>query len=178
MRRNIEKAEVLAAVEQAFSDVHLEDGISANMAEYKEAPWATRASQYLRLAETDERDDWRKVSDSLLEERESIFHFSDPKGFRFYAPAFMHYALRHHEGSKRFIVDGIIYALSPDNNVFKELQFEECFTPEQIAAIMMFLEYCVQQRGTFDGRTAAKVLRSIRQRLGTQSKQSSERERG
>ncbi len=160
-----EKEQLLAIIERAFSGVRLEDGVSANMAEYYDCPGARGASHYLELARSDERDDWRRVGDTTLERCQASLSFTDLKGFRFYAPAYMEYAVRNHDVSGSIIVDDIIYALSPERDLFKEVPFEQWFTSEQTTAIMMFLEYCVAHGGTLDGVAARKNLERIRERI-------------
>ena len=159
-----EKEQLLAVIEQAFSGVRLEDGVSANMAEYHDS--GGTKSRYLELARSDERDDWRKVGDTTLEQCSVTLCFTDLKGFRFYVPAYMQYAVRNHDLSDSPIVNATIYALSPDHHLFKRVPFEQWFTCEQIRAITMFLEYCVAHSDTLDGVVARKNLERIRQRIG------------
>jgi hypothetical protein len=163
MQSDPQKERLLAAIEQAFGGVRLEDGVSINMAEYHDSGGSV--PRYLELAQSDEREDWRKLTDTLLEKHDVTLSFADFKGFRFHLPAYMHYAVRNHEWSNYPIVGFVVFELSPDHPAFANVPFEQCFNREQIAVIIQFLEYCIVHEDSLNGATAAVNLNKIRERL-------------
>lgn len=160
-----DKAQLLVAIEQAFKDVRLEDGTSLNMTEYNDSGGSCR--RYLERAKFDERDDWSRIDDATLEQFKVTFCFTDLKGFRFYMPAYMSYAVRNHEVSDSIIIDFTIYAIDPDHYLFAETPFEEWFTRAQLEAMKMFLEYAVAQEETMDSDHARENLAKLMDHLKT-----------
>ncbi len=81
------KIELEAAIVAAFDGVKLEDGIGLYEAQAIDgyADLETRASNRSR----DEKEDWKSITNSSLNECNSSVHFFDPKGMRFHLPAFM-----------------------------------------------------------------------------------------
>lgn len=163
---NTEKEQLLVSIEQAFRDVRLEDGISISIAEYRDAGGSE--PRFLELAKSDEREDWRRLGDLLLDEHDVTLSFTNPKGLRFYLPAYMGYAIRSNDWPEGCAPSGsagsAIYAADPEHYAYKEVPIEECFTAEQLSAIMKFLEYCTKQNRYLDGDVAERNLRKIKER--------------
>lgn len=144
----------------AFETVTLEDGISLNMAEYYDS---AVNKEYLEKAEFDERVSWQAIADKTLEQFIRPFTFTDPKGYRFYLPAYMIWTIRRHTGSTSILSDSTIYALRPDHLVFEQgnVDFYEWFTAEQLDCIIAFLKYCTENDRTLDSRVAKENLQKI-----------------
>lgn len=83
---------IVCAIEEAFRDVRLEDGIglreSGGLDDYA-GPEALK-----KLRESDEKDDWRRISLELLNQYSAAASFLDAKGMRFHLPALLTAELR------------------------------------------------------------------------------------
>jgi len=131
---------LISEIEKNYSDVKLEDGISLNMTEYLDTYQYDK--EFLELAKLDERDDWTKIPDKVLEGHHVTFCFTDWKGFRFYIPAYMRWCLCN-PMSSNIIGDTTIYSLDIDTieELYKRKITEILDTP-QIETIIKFLEWC------------------------------------
>lgn len=86
-----------------------------------------------------EIEDWRDLSDSMVENEYGALAFLSPEGFRFFIPAYMSFTLRHPE-SGAAAVQSTLMSLSPE--------YDQMFTPSkfamldaaQSAAVIAFLE--------------------------------------
>jgi hypothetical protein len=152
--------ELVAIIRRAFAGVRLDDGVSLNMTEYKDSGGC--APEFEKKAQYDERDDWTAIPDKILEHFTVTFSFTDLKGFRFYIPAYMIWAIRNHRESRSIIANYTIYAIDPSHYLFETIPFWQWFTAEQIDAMTKFLEYAVQDGDTLDDRVARENLAKIR----------------
>ncbi|NQU49751.1 MAG: hypothetical protein HQ519_13955 [Planctomycetes bacterium] len=155
-----EEREILGQIDQAFAGVRLEDGISLNMTEYYDSGGCR--PEYEVKAKDDEREDWSSIPDQTLEQFTVTFSFTDLKGFRFYVPAYMKWAIRNHRTSDSIIADFTIYAIDPAHYLFKETSFVDWFSDEQVAVMVRFLEFGIQSDGWLDGKVAKSNLKKIR----------------
>ena len=137
-----EEQALIYEIEAAFDGVRLEDGVSLNMTEYYDSGGS--APKYAELAKSDEREDWRRISDETLEKFTVTFSFTDLKGFRFYIPAYMRWCVRNYRTSSCIIGDHTIYALKPTHYTFAKTSFQEWFTERQFAAILHFLKFAAE----------------------------------
>lgn len=151
--------DLISAIREAFRDVKLENGLSLNMTEYNDSGGS--AERFKRLAVNDERDDWRNIDDKTLEEFTVTFSFTDWKGFRFYLPAYMIWAIRHPE-SNSIIGDNTIYALDPGRTLpLYERTVNTILNKQQLEAIVQFLQYCVEDSDHCDGVSASTNLNKM-----------------
>ena len=160
--------ELIRVIQNAFKGVRLEDGISLNMTEYYDSGGSQ--AHYKDLSNNDERDDWSKISDKTLEDYHVTFSFTDIKGFRFYAPAYMIWSVKHLKDSQSIIGDFTIYALDPDHYVLKSVGIINVFNQPQINAIIDFLKFSEANDDYCDGRLAAINLEKIK--IAQQGKES------
>jgi hypothetical protein len=149
--------EVISAIHSAFKDVTREDAITTHEAEAMDA-YSDRKSA--RLLDTDKR--WRDVPDSAIEECQDVFCYLDPKGFRYYIPAYMIWSLQNYESNSAM---STIYALSASNRDRFGL-----LDPAQREAICAFLEYVAESYDDDSARMALdrywrKVPRSKRRKV-------------
>lgn len=151
---------LIARIERAFRGVKLDDGVSLNMTEYNDSSGCM--PEFKEKAIYDERDDWKAIPDKTLEEFTVTFSFTDLKGFRFYLPAYMIWAIRNHRISNSIIADFTIYAITPSHHVFREVPFLQWFSKNQIEAMIEFLNYAVQNDDSLDGSVAGRNLAEIR----------------
>jgi hypothetical protein len=162
MNRTPEK--LIVEIEKAFHEVKLGGGISLNMTEYLDS-YRTN-EKFAKLAKQDERNDWTKISDAVLEQFTVTFCFTDEQGFRFYLPAYMRWSLNNPE-SDNFIGDHTIYALN--TKTIEELQnkkITEILNDEQTEVIVKFLNWCVfDNSDNCDSEVAMKNLQSLEKLL-------------
>jgi hypothetical protein len=162
MNRTTEK--LIVQIEKAFHQVKLGDGISLNMTEYLDSYRTNK--MFADLAKQDERNDWTKISNSVLEQFTVTFCFTDWQGFRFYLPAYMRWKLNN-PASDNFIGDHTIYAL--DIKTIEELQnkkITEILNDEQIEVVVKFLNWCVfDNSDNCDSEFAKKNLQSLEKLL-------------
>jgi hypothetical protein len=155
-----EEQELIERIRAAFAGVTLEDGISLNMTEYNDSGGSM--PEFKEKASDDERVDWQAIPDKTLEQFTVTFSFTDSKGFRFYMPAYMIWAIRNHRTSDSIIGDFAIYALDPSKYLFQTIPFLRWFTADQVESMTAFLEYAVQSDGSLDDRVARENLLKIR----------------
>jgi hypothetical protein len=157
----IDATELIRTIQEAFRDVKLEDGVSLNMTEYYDSGGS--AKHFKELAVNDERDDWLRIDGETLEKFTVTFSFTDWKGFRFYLPAYMTWAIKHPESvvglRTAFYLDpGSIFAL-------KGKAVDEILNKQQIGAVVQFLQYCVEDSDHQDVKVATRRLKKMREFL-------------
>jgi len=108
---------LIATIHQAFADVTLEDGTSLNMTEYNDSGGCR--PEFKEKAKDDERHNWAAIFDPVLEQYTVTFSFTDLKGFRFYIPAYMIWAIKNHKTSDSIIADFTIDAITPDHYLLR-----------------------------------------------------------
>lgn len=84
---------LIAEITAAFDGVEREDGITLHEAEALDDRLSDAEQRAARALDTDER--WQDVPDKDIAWCCSALSFLDAKGFRYYFPAFMIYALKH-----------------------------------------------------------------------------------
>jgi len=153
----MEESILIKEIESAFSDVHLEEGISLNMAEYYDT-----GGNCKKKSKNDERYHWKKIEDKTLEQFTVTFSFTDLKGFRFYLPVYMIYALRNYKTSDSMIIDHIIYAIDVTHFLFNKISMKNYFEEKQLACMISFLEFCSTRDDFFDAEIAKINLRTLK----------------
>jgi hypothetical protein len=156
-----DEKELIDKIRAAFAGVKLDDGMSLNMTEYYDSGGCL--PEFEEKARGDERDDWQKIADKTLEEFLVTFPFTDLKGYRFYIPAYMIWAIRNHKLSDSIIGDFTVYAIDPCCHQFDTIPFLEWFTADQIECMVTFLEYVVRMDADMDAQVANKNLIKIRE---------------
>ncbi|MDY6781637.1 MAG: DUF6714 family protein [Cyanobacteriota bacterium] len=160
---NAIESQLIGRIQNAFRDVKLGNGISLNMTEYYDS--YGYYTDFAEKAKYDEREDWSLISDSTLEEFTVTFAFTDIAGFRFYLPAYMTWTIKNHRANNSIVGDYTIYALDTEHYLFKEVGFISAFSSEQMACIIDFLDYCIQNDRSCDGLVAKENLAKIYQCL-------------
>ena len=105
---------LIGAIEDAFADVKLEDGVGIFEAEAIDDCVSDKLRTKAR--EQDVRDDWKAIPDEVIAEHYSAMAFMDEKGLKYAIPAYMRFALRHWQTSNSASVDHIIYTLARDED--------------------------------------------------------------
>ena len=155
--------ELIQEITSAFKNVKLCGGISLNMTEYNDSGGTEES--FLIKSQFDEKDDWSKIPDEVLEKFMVTFSFTDVKGFRFYIAAYMIWSINNLKTSQSIIGDFTIYALDPNHYVLNSIGFENVFSSVQIMAIIKFLEFSVENGDYCDGAFAEKNLDKINKYL-------------
>lgn len=101
---------IIAAIEEAFGGVQLEDGISLREAIVLDN-YGTDQERH-RARSQDELGDWREIPEETIAGYSASLAFLDAKGMRFYLPAFMRFALRHYQKSDSASIPYTIYTLN------------------------------------------------------------------
>ena len=144
MDRDIIRDQLLADIDLAFRDVTRGDGPTIHEAELEGTVTPERR---LRARALDIDKSWQEVPDSSLETFNS-FGWLDPQGFRYYAAAFMTFALRNFETSNAPAIDFIIYTFDASFDwvgpEYYRKQFS-MFDERQSAVVCRFLRFVVEQ---------------------------------
>jgi hypothetical protein len=145
----VEKDELLALIENAFNGVEREDGITLHEAAVIDDYGSEEEFVAARNLDTDSR--WQDVPDSDISNHTSIYCFLDPKGFRYYLPASMSWAVKHYEEDENdcgfFTYLAVLPSVAPrevgrgigssfDLDAFIK---KHSFTPLQVKAIYRFI---------------------------------------
>jgi hypothetical protein len=155
LNQQINSAELIHTIREAFRAVKLEDGVSLYMTEYNDSGGS--AERFKELAVDDERDDWQRIDDKTLEEFTVTFCFTDWRGFRFYLPPYMIWTIRHPE-STSIIGESTIFHLDPGSiSYLYEKTVDEILNKEQIAVVVQFVQYCVEVLGYRDANVVANL---------------------
>ena len=152
--------DIIKQIQIAFNGVKLDNGISLNETEYFDSRETNK--RFLELSKTDERDDWSKIDDKTLEKFQVTFCFTDVSGFRFYAPAYMIWAIKNFKESHTIIADHIVWNLDPDHYVLKPVGFNKVFNKGQVLSIVKFLEFVIENKDYMEGDIAARNLDKIK----------------
>lgn len=135
------------AIEEAFGGVRLGDGISLVEADIIDAYGSD--SERAEARSRDEKDDWTRIPDDLIEKCPDVLCFMDAAGLRFHLPAYMRFALRRYEDSDSRSTDSAVFRLCDPSSIE---QLRGFISPAQIEAILQFLLVCrnVDQMGFSD----------------------------
>ena len=161
MRQDIEalRRQIIAEIREAFGQVSRGDGVTLHEAAVIDAYGSDEERSAARALDHDRS--WQDVPDQLIEDHEDTLCFVDPKGFRYYLPAYMVWALRHLETSDSWSVSHPIYSLTFSGyEGFRECEFERfrVFDDKQSNAICRFLRFMADQEEFVDAGQARKAL--------------------
>ncbi len=130
----VNKAELISKIREAFKDVVLEDGIGLSEAnaidDYKDNAFIEECKR------NDERLSWETISSSELNKYNCSLSYFDAKGMRFHLPAFMIAEIR---GEYRWGMAFVLTHLSD----YSKSQFE-LLSAKQKEAVKIFLEYLLE----------------------------------
>lgn len=118
----------------AFKDVTLEDGISLHEADALDGYGDTKAARLL-----DTEKSWMEVSLTEHRYNSAPLSFFDPKGFRFYLPAYMLWDLMNPGLSSN--IDLVWFLTLPENESSRRLEQYKILNEEQSIAVRKYLEF-------------------------------------
>lgn len=135
--KNIKRAEVIAAIQQAFHGVILGNGISLRQANVDTSDLAHfTPKEFQDLSTNEVKNNWRLIPLSELEV-ESLAHL-DPEGFRYYIPAFMVSILEKYDDS--FRVTSLLNILYPKKDSWEfHMILYSLLTENQKSSVALFL---------------------------------------
>lgn len=145
----VERDELLKLIENAFDGVERENGITLHQAVVVDEYGSEQ--EFIDAEKLDTETRWQDVPDSDISTHTSIYCFLDPKGFRYYLPASMSWAVKHYEEDDNdcgfFTFLAVLPSVAPrevgrgigssfDVDAFIK---EHSFTPMQVKAIYHFI---------------------------------------
>ena len=161
---NERKAALIELITAAFQNVERGSGVSLHEADVIDRTGYDNKNAKNRVAarrlDADRR--WQDVPDKDIEDYYNVLSFLDAEGLRYYAPAYMVWALKHHKTSGSMSTDSIIYTFNPYlNTTHSKWQSERfsAFTPVQKNAICCFLQFMSEDSDGFaDEYQASQAL--------------------
>jgi hypothetical protein len=152
---NAEATEIgrlIALITEAFRDVQLEDGTTIHEADLEGA--YSEDSERLLAREKDTEASWLDVPDWKIE-RFTTLLFMDPKGWRFYLPAYMIWSLRNWRTTSSPTADFLIWSLGR----IDEWMLERCrtLTLPQAQAVHEFVRFFCEYSGDREPRDAMQA---------------------
>ena len=151
---NERKAALIKLVIAAFENVERGNGVSLHEADVIDRTGYDIKDAKNRVAarrlDTDRH--WHQVPDKDIEDYSNILSYLDAEGLRYYAPAYMIWALKHFKTSGSLSSASIVYTFNPYLNTGrdkKQLQRFSLFTPDQKTAICRFLRFMSEHSDGF-----------------------------
>ncbi len=141
-----EAERIIAEIHRAFSDVSREDGVTLHEALVIDEYGSDDERLAARERDTDRR--WQDVPEHMIEKHDSVLCFMDPKGFRYYLPAYMVWSLRNYATSESWSLNHPICSLAlSDSDKLRKWEVERfvLFDDEQARAIHKFLHFMGQR---------------------------------
>jgi hypothetical protein len=137
---------IIGEIRRAFSHLSRDDGITLHEALVIDNYGSDTERAAARELDNDYR--WEDVPHQLIQDNDSVLCFADPKGFRYYLPAYMIWSLRNYETSETFSHNHPICSLAirgSGNMRQQQLERFAIFNNEQARAICRFLRFMAQE---------------------------------
>lgn len=138
----LRRDELIRSIERAFDGVSREDGVSLNEAEVIDAYGSEAERRAARGQDLEAR--WQEVSEAEIERHGDVLPFLDPKGWRYYLPAYMTWTIRRLGRSASMSVDSTIYTLAPGTAPelkARALERYKTLSGNQSAVVCRFLRF-------------------------------------
>lgn len=130
----IERVYLISLIEEEFETISLEDGIGIYEAEAIDN--CLSKGEQSKARKKDIRNDWKLISDEVIDEHFSTLSFMDENGLRFTIPAFMRFSVVNFDMYASPSIDSLIH------NLNKEIVWS-FFSDKQRNVIANFLEFMV-----------------------------------
>ena len=147
---------LIARIVEVFHGVARPPEITKSVARALDDDWKLSPSQAEERRASDGEAQWTDIPDEEIEAFDDIFPFLDSQGYLFYLPAFMSYSLRRYMDSDSCALDAPIHACANGCDRMK------LFSPEQVALVIEFLEFCARHDGKFDAPWARYAIDHLR----------------
>ena len=154
-------SEAIAAIISAFAGVQRENGMSLHEADVLDMYGSPAECAAARKMDSDQS--WEEVPSADIARFYSVLSFFDPKGFRYYLPAYMIWSLRNYETSASPSADATIFALTFSGDHKYERYHRERFellTKDQARAVCRFLQYLIEYGGEDYSEAAQRAFDS------------------
>ncbi|GAB4199638.1 MAG: hypothetical protein Fur006_50470 [Coleofasciculaceae cyanobacterium] len=129
---------LIEEINAAFDGVSRQDGISPHAARALD-DWSSLEEAKKIGQKMDLDTQWQEVPDEWLMTFHDIFAFLDPKGFRYYIPAYMVWSLKEPKASDSNSLSSLLWALENKNGYYKS-NFD-ILNQEQLQVIDNFIEF-------------------------------------
>ncbi len=157
---NQELESTIREIRRAFHDVSRGDGITFHEALVIDDYGSDSERVAARALDLDRH--WKDVPDQLIAENDSVLCFVDPKGFRYYLPAYMISSLQNYETSETYSHNHPVCSLElSEHGGIRRWQLErfEVFNEAQAKSICRFLRFMADREEDFvDVRVARAAL--------------------
>lgn len=142
LTREQQKATLIAEITTAFNGVSREDGITLHEAQALDDYAGPEERAIARALDTESR--WQDVPTEDITQGYNVLCFLDPKGFRYYIPAFLIWYLTSEEDSNTY--NSIVSRLGGG---YEEGEYDlfrvSLLTPGQLKAITHFLVFNAEE---------------------------------
>ncbi len=135
---------VIEQITKAFEGVSREDGVSLHEARVID-DWGSDCERAAaRKIDTDTR--WQDVPVEWIEQLHDALSFLDPKGWRYYLPAYMLYSLKFYTTSSNAVDSAVYSCILYEGSKYKDLKEHQIsrfrlLTVEQSRAVCQFLRF-------------------------------------
>ena len=138
----VEREAIIQAIERAFRHVERDDGVTLHEAEVIDDYGSDEERAAARRLDPDRH--WQDVPDATLA-RYSGFSFLDPRGYRYYLPAYMRWILKHPTASSDSnSPDSLLHSLTRTPGIEEwTLSRWSMLNDDQAAVVCRFLRFLV-----------------------------------
>lgn len=145
---------LIALIAEAFRDVRLDDGTTIHEADLEGAYIDDNVRVSARAKDTEVA--WIEVPDWKIERFSSALSFLDPKGWRFYIPAYMIWTLKNWRTTSSPTADFVVWGFEP---VVEELSIPRfaSLSLQQAHAVHGFLKFFCEYSGDPESRRAMRA---------------------
>ncbi|WP_350287127.1 DUF6714 family protein [uncultured Croceitalea sp.] len=149
----IDKETLIEQIIDAFAAVKLEDGIGLWEGQALD-DHVQNTTEYKRLKDKDERNDWRRIPIADLYKCSSSISFMDAKGIRFHLGLYLLFAMDvfedeedrlHKHPNFKFSPPEVVFALDSSLDAEYSIARFSLLTREQITCVVEFLMYRLQE---------------------------------
>ena len=129
---------LIEKITAAFDGVSRKNGISLNAAQALDDYSSLEEAK--KIGRKMDRDtQWQEVPDKWLMQFQDIFPYLDPKGFRYYIPAYMVWSLKEPKASDSNSLSSLMWAIENNNKHFQP--HLEILNQEQLQVVSDYIEF-------------------------------------
>lgn len=154
-------ANLIEKITIVFDGVQREDGVSLHETYVIDSYGNEEERAKARAIDNESR--WQDVSDEWLESFPDAFPFYDPKGYRYYLPAYLILFLKNFINYKSLTLEFMMYSLQLSSDKSYNHYYLSRFkllNQEQSKTICQFLRLIVKYGNEYDNKNAEKALKN------------------
>ena len=129
---------LIEKITAAFDGVSRQDGISLHAAQALDDYSSLEEAKKIGR-EMDRDTQWQDVPNKWLMQFQDIFPYLDPKGFRYYIPAYMVWSLKEPKASDSNSLSSLMWAIENNNKHFQP--HLEILNQEQLQVVSDYIEF-------------------------------------